>query len=376
MTDVAARTTPGARPPLADSPLGRTIATTDTDIWNDSCAIDELEYAISYGAVGATANPTIVTDVWKKEPEFWRARVQALALERPDATEAELAWQIVDEMSIRAAPLLLPAFEAQGGRQGRLSTQTDPTLHRSTDRMVDQAIHFDGLAPNIIVKFPATIAGIAAMEEATARGISVNTTVCFSVAQAVAAAEAIERGIARRETAGHPTVPMGPVVTIMMGRIEDWLRLQAERDGIVSDPAALPWSGIAVFKRAYGIFRQRGFRARLLGAAIRHHLHWSELIGGDVGITLPASWQRRFNASSIEVRPRMDDPVDPAIVADLAAAFPDFVRAYETDGLAIGDFDAFPPTARTIRAFVASYHELLHQVGDALTPNPDVRPAT
>ena len=61
--------------PLADSPLGRTIATTATDIWNDSCAVDELEYAISYGAVGATANPTIVTDVWKVDPAYWRERV-------------------------------------------------------------------------------------------------------------------------------------------------------------------------------------------------------------------------------------------------------------------------------------------------------------
>ena len=42
--------------PLADSPLGRTVANTATDIWNDSCALDELEYALSYGAVGATAN--------------------------------------------------------------------------------------------------------------------------------------------------------------------------------------------------------------------------------------------------------------------------------------------------------------------------------
>jgi transaldolase len=363
-------------PPLADTPLGRTIATTATDIWNDSCAIDELEYAISFGAVGATANPTIVTDVWRKEPALWRDRVQVLATEQPEATEVELAWRIVDEMSVRAAPLLLPAFEAQGGRQGRLSTQTDPTLHRSAERMVAQGVHFAGLAPNIIVKFPATGAGIEAMEEASFRGISVNTTVCFSVAQAVAAAEAIERGIERREAAGESSASMGPVVTIMMGRIEDWLRLQTERDGIVGDPAAMPWSGVAVFKRAYVLFRDRGFRARLLGAAIRHHYHWSELIGGDVVITLPASWQRRFNASSIEVRPRMDDPVDPAIVAELSRAFPDFVRAHEPDGLRVDEFDAFPPTARTIRAFIASYHELLHQVGDAMIPNPDVRPAS
>ncbi len=362
-------------PPLADSPLGRTIATTATDIWNDSCAIDELEYAISFGAVGATANPTIVTDVWKQEPARWRGRVATLAAERPAADETELAWQIVDEMSTRAAPLLLPAFEAFGGRQGRLSTQTDPTFHRSAERMVAQAAHFDGLAPNIIVKFPATTAGLVAMEDASARGISVNTTVCFSVAQAVAAAEAIERGIARREAAGESTATMGPVVTIMMGRIEDWLRVQTERDGIVADPAALPWSGIAVFKRAYGLFRERGVRARLLGAAIRHHYHWSELIGGDVVITMPSSWQKRFNASSVEVRPRMDDPVDPAIVAELASHYPDFVRAYEPDGLLPADFDSFPPTVRTLRAFIASYHELLHQVTDAMIPSPDVKAA-
>jgi transaldolase len=128
-----------------------------------------------------------------------------------------------------------------------------------------------------------------------------------------------------------------------------------------------------VFKRAYHIFQERGYRARLLGAAIRHHLHWSELIGGDVVITMPSAWQKRFNASDVEVRPRMDDPVDPAIVAELAAHFSDFVRAYEPDGLTRAEFDGFPPTARTLRAFIASYHELLHAVTDAMIPNPDVR---
>ena len=134
------------RSPLADSPLGRTVATTATDIWNDSCSVPELEYAISYGAVGATANPTIVVDVWKADPGHWRDRVRALAKKRPDATETDLAWAIVEEMSLTAAPLLLPAFEASGGRQGRLSMQTDPTLFRSFDRMLAQGEHFASLA--------------------------------------------------------------------------------------------------------------------------------------------------------------------------------------------------------------------------------------
>ena len=362
-------------PPLADTPLGRTIATTPTDVWNDSCSLPELEYAVSYGAVGATANPTIVTDVWKQDPAAWRDRVGSLATERPEATEVDLAWTVVEEMSVRAAPLLLPAFEATGHRQGRLSMQTDPTLYRSADRMLAQGAHFVTLAPNIIVKFPATTAGIGVIEEATARGINVNVTVCFTVPQALAAAEAIERGLRRREAAGEDVASMGPVVTLMMGRIEDWLRVLAERDGVIGDPAALAWSGVAVFKRAYQLFQERGYRSRLLGAAIRHHLHWSELIGGDVVITMPSSWQRRFNASDVEVRPRIDDPVDPGIVDDLRRHYPDFVRAYEADGLAVDEFDRFGATARTLRAFIASYHELLHQVTDAMLPDPDRKPS-
>jgi transaldolase len=359
--------------PLIDSPLGRTIAATPTDIWNDSCAVDELEYALSFGAVGATANPTIVMDVWRKEPVRWRGRVRALAVERPEATEVELAWTIVAEMSTAGARLLEPAFERHGGRQGRLSVQTDPTLFRAAEQMVEQGLRFDRLAPNIIVKFPATAAGIVAIEEATYRGVSINCTVCFSVAQALAAGEAVERGLRRRALEGLPVERMGPVITIMMGRLEDWLRVLTDRDGVVVDPAALAWSGIAVFKRAYALFRERGFRARLLGAAIRHHYHWSELIGGDVVVTLPASWQRRFNASTVEVRSRIDEPVERRFVDELVALFPDFVRAYEPNGLDVAEFDQFGPTVRTLRTFIASYHDLLHQVSDALLPNPDLR---
>lgn len=354
------------------SPLQLTAGTA-TDIWNDSCAVDELTYAIEHGAVGATANPTIVHDVWKKDPAHWRGRVRRMAEERPGATEVDLAWAVVEEMSAAGARLLEPAFERFGGRQGRLSMQTNPTFWRSPQPMLEQGVHFKSVAPNIIVKFPATRIGIGVMEAATYRGVSVNCTVSFSVAQAVAAAEAVERGLARRDREGLPTTDMGPVITIMIGRLEDWLRVLIERDGIVVHPSALPWSGVAVFKRAYAIFRERGYRARLLAAAIRHHLHWSEFVGGDVVVTLPSAWQRKFNASSVEVRERMDVPVDPGYVDELRARFVDFERAYEPDGLTVDEFDDFPPTIRTLRSFISSYHDLLAAVTDALLPNPDVK---
>ena len=330
---------------------------------------------MSFGAVGATANPTIVHDVWKKDPTHWRERARALAAEREAWTEVDLAWAIVEEMSRAGAKLLEPVFVREGGRKGRLSVQTNPTFWRTPELMFEQGVHFDSIAPNVIVKFPATRSGIGVMEEATYRGVSINCTVSFSVAQAVAAAEAVERGLRRREAEGLPTEQMGPVITIMVGRIEDWLRVQTERDGIVADPSALPWSGVAVFKRAYGLFRERGYRARPLAAAIRHHLHWSEFIGGECVITLPAVWQRRFQASTVEVRSRINEPVEPRIIEELRTHFPDFVRAFEADGLSPDEFDTFPPTVRTLRQFIGSYHELLHAVTDAVLPNPDVKTA-
>jgi len=99
----------------------------------------------------------------------------------PDATEVELAWRIVEEMSAQAAQLLMPAFEKYGGRQGRLSMQTNPTFWRSFEPMLEQGVGFTTVAPNIIVKFPATKVGVAVMEEATYRGVSINATVSFSV---------------------------------------------------------------------------------------------------------------------------------------------------------------------------------------------------
>ncbi len=135
---------------------------------------------------------------------------------------------------------------------------------------------------------------------------------------------------------------MGPVCTIMVGRLDDWLKVgDGEETRITTDPGHLEWAGVAVFKKTYALYRERGYRARLLSAAFRNHMHWSELIGGDVVISPPSAWQKRFAASDIAVRPRIDTPVEPRIVDDLYRRFADFRRAYDHDGLRVDEFDDF-----------------------------------
>jgi transaldolase len=353
------------------SPLHKMTQTTPTCLWNDSASIEELTYSIEHGAVGATCNPVIVVGVLKKEMSFWKGRIQDLINELPTATEDEIAWQLVREISIRAAALLKPIFDAQGGRNGRLSIQTDPRLFRDSQAIVKQAVEFSQLAPNMIVKIPVTSAGIPAIEEATYRGVSINATVSFTLPQCIAVAEAAERGLQRREKEGKEIASMGPVCTLMVGRLDDWLKVVMEKENIAIDPGYLEWAGVAVLKKAYRIFKERGYRVRLLSAAFRNHMHWSEFIGGDMVISPPCAWQVRFNASDIEVRSRIDEPVRAEIVEALSQKFADFRRANTEGGLTVEEFDSFAPTRRTLRQFVTACHDLDAIVRDILIPNPE-----
>jgi transaldolase len=353
----------------------QTVTGRPTDYWNDSCAVDELDYAVARGATGATSNPSIVLEVLRKERTHWVPRITELASTDPTSTETDITWAVIEEMAVRGAGVLEPVFMRERGRKGRLSLQTNPTNYPNTERMLEQGLRFASLAPNIQVKFPATRAGIRAIEEATAAGVSINATVCFSVPQAIAVAEAVERGLDALAARGTGTAPVAPVCTIMIGRLDDWMRVLVERDEIAVHPDALNWAGIAAFKRAYGLFRERGYRTRLLAAAYRHRLHWTELVGGDIILTIPHAWQVRFNASGITPDSRIDEPVDPATVRELLERIPDFGRAYEPDGLAIEEFDRFGPTVRTLRGFIKSYHDLVGAIRDVVLPDPDARPA-
>jgi transaldolase len=230
-----------------DSPMLRTVTDRPTDYWNDSCALDELEYAVARGATGATSNPSIVLEVMRKEQGFWAPRITELALDNPSWTETDLTWAVVEEMAVRGAAVLEPVFVREGGRKGRLSVQTNPQNYVNTPRMLEQGQRFAELAPNIQVKFPATQAGIQAIEEATAAGININATVCFTVPQAIAVAEAVERGMDACAARGEDVTALTPVCTIMVGRLDDWMRVLVERDGIAVHPDALDWAGVAAF---------------------------------------------------------------------------------------------------------------------------------
>ncbi|MBM9432732.1 transaldolase family protein [Flaviflexus equikiangi] len=352
-----------------DGPLLEASKAFDTVLWNDSSDLDELKQSISFGGVGATCNPAIAYATLSKHPEIWTPRIRAIADSNPTWSESEIGWQAVKDMSVEAAALLKPAFDASNGRNGRLSVQTDPRLARSAKALADQAEEFHHLAENIVVKIPATKTGIEAIEDATTRGVSINVTVSFSVPQALEAAAAIERGLDARRAAGHDVSRMGPVVTIMVGRLDDWMKAVVARDNLFIDHSALEWAGIAAVKKAYGIFQERGYTSRLLVAAFRNPFHWTEFQGGDLVVSPPFVWQENVNNSDYVVEERMSRPVSEYYIEQLRR-IPDFNRAYDEDGMTVEEFESFGPAAKTLRQFLAADNDLDVLVRNIILPAP------
>ena len=89
-------------------------------------------------------------------------------------------------------------------------------------------------------------------------------------------------------------------------------------------------------------------------------------------ISPPYSWQVRFNASDVEVRSRIDEPVREEIENELSRKFEDYRRASTEGGLSVAEFDSFGPTRRTLRQFIAACHDLDAVVRDVLIPDPDL----
>lgn len=357
---------------MSDLPLKYAADNSPTVLWNDSADPKELADAISWGAVGATCNPVIALTALKQNKEHWTQRIKDYSKQNPSKTDDAIGWAMVEELSINAAKLLEPAFEKYNGRNGRLSVQTDPRLFRDSKALADQAEYFSKLAKNIIVKIPVTTEAISAFEEATYRGVSLNATVSFTVAQTIAVAEAIERGLKRREAEGKDISQMGPVCTIMVGRTDDWVKVEADKKGISVDPGIMEWAGIAAFKNAYKIYQERGYRTRLLAAAFRNHMHWSEILGGDVVISPPYAWQVRINKSGIKPDLHsIDKAVEPRILDPLLEKFEEFRKAYLEDGLKVAEFSTYGATVRTLRGFLQSTRDLESLVQDVLLPNPD-----
>lgn len=329
-----------------------------TEIWMDSCGEEQLNYGIERKISGATSNPVIIGQVIKEELPIWQKRIRHYITAMEGADEEDIAWEVIHECTRERAKKLLPVFQENNGRKGRLSAQTNAKYYRSPEKIIRQGCYLNSLGENIQIKIPASKEGIEAMEELTYLGVNINATVSFTVSQAVAVAEAVEKGLERREREGKYNSKMTPVCTIMVGRLDDWLKETIKQTAAVNHPEALEWAGVAVMKKAYKIYRERGYRTRLLAAAYRNVYHWSEFVGGNLSMTIPYEWHKKLNACNVEAVSRIENEI-PEEYFNTLMMLPDFVKAYDENGTKKEEFIYYGAFRKTICSFLNGYDELI-----------------
>lgn len=315
---------------------------TITKYWHDSAVASELDIAVKNGATGVTTNPVLISQTIQQDRAYWEKSLASLDQETKGFEKVKNIMKTVN-MEL-GSHLPQPSDDVVAG----VCTQTNPSQSACVEEMVEQADQYAQWSPQITIKLPATNAGIQAAEICASKGYNVAVTVSFTVPQVLAAGAALQRGFEKARQSGIK--PGTGIAVLMGGRLDDYLRDVMNDTNNEATEADIIWAGVACMKRAYKIFQEKGYEAYIMPAGCRGSYHITEVAGARMICSVsPSIYATLENID--EFVEKIDVPVDPEIIKRLQT-IPEFVKAYEPDGLSQEEFMAYGATNRTLTQFI------------------------
>jgi len=328
-----------------DSYLKWMSSETQTSWWNDSGISSEITASIDHGAVGVTTNPILIYRALSSNRNEWKTEIQK-ALRNHDSSDKAVA--LTGVVVKKASALLYPVFKQTDGNSGYACSQVDPALSGNREEMLEAAVEMNNFGENISVKLPATSAGLDVMEECVSRGIHVTVTVSFTLSQVLAIAERYRS--ARKKAKQIGKNPGKCFAVVMIGRLDDYIRdISLDMKANV-DEIDIQSAGLAVVKRAYSIYQQENYEAELIIAAMRGTYHITELAGSKMIMSIHPDHQDPFLDNTMPKKELIENPVDPESIKKLMS-IPEFIKAYEPDGMKPDAFISYGAVQRTLTQF-------------------------
>jgi transaldolase len=342
---------------MPDTYFHRVAALTPTKFWINNPTRAQAKTAIDEGAVGCTNNPSYAQKMLDhpEEGQYAAQILDEVVSEVSDDAAAVIAHQA--RMVAPVAEIFRPMYEASEGRHGYVSIQGDPINDEDPEVIVAESLENRKIGPNIACKIPTTAAGIAAMEQLVPMDVPLNATEIFAVAQMTAICDRYE---ALAEQSGkRPMLYMSHIA----GIYDDYLGNYVRDNQIDISPDILRQAGLAVARKVYRIMQERGYSAVFVGGGARGLHHFTEMVGGDVCITI--NWQGTADKLLEQDPPVIEqifNPVPDYVIDELSEKLPDFRRGYEDDGITIEEFEDFGPVQLFRSAFVKSWRRMLEEV--------------
>ena len=336
--------------------------------------------------VGCTTNPPLSVDALSQQSEDgsrewdpeWTAWIDTLIRNHPHASQYELFWKTYLEVVSRGAAMFRPTFEATGYRRGYLSGQVDPRILEDTEAMVAQGIALNAANPNVMIKMPGTPQGIAGIRILASLGIPTNATLVFTIPQILGVAEAVQTGHAEAVARGEDTSQWRAVCTMMLGRYEDVpvFAEQCQAQGFELTEEDKRWAGIAIFKKACRLFKEKAYPLKMLAASMRlgpsvdgrlRVWHVEKLAGHDAILTIfpniYEAWLEHYTPEDVVSYADEDIPEE---TLDRLLQVEYFRQGYLEDGLDPEDYISHPAVVATGDSFAEATRDLDIYVGQRM----------
>jgi transaldolase len=237
------------------------LSAAGVSVWLDDLSRDRLrsgnlqELIDTRSIVGVTTNPSIFQAALSKGTAY-DAQVAELA-ERGADVDAVIRTATTDDVR-EACDILRPQWNKSNGVDGRVSIEVDPRLAHDTDKTILQAIELWKIVdrPNLLIKIPATLAGLPAITAVIAEGISVNVTLIFSVERHRAVMDAYLSGLEAARSAGHDLNNIHSVASFFVSRVDTEIDARLEKIGTKEALDLRGQAGVANARLAYSAYEE------------------------------------------------------------------------------------------------------------------------
>jgi transaldolase len=246
---------------MAQNPNLAALSAAGVSVWLDDLSRERLqtgnlqELIDTKSVVGVTTNPSIFQAALSNGTAY-DEQIKELA-ERGADVDATIRTVTTDDVR-NACDVLAKQYELSDGVDGRVSIEVDPRLAHDTDKTILQAIELWKIVdrPNLLIKIPATLAGLPAITAVIAEGISVNVTLIFSVERHRAVMDAYLAGLEKAKEAGHDISKIHSVASFFVSRVDTEIDKRLEKIGTDEALALRGQAGVANARLAYAAYEE------------------------------------------------------------------------------------------------------------------------
>lgn len=330
---------------------------TGTKFWINNVTPGEARLAIAAGALGCTQNPSYA---WKvlNHPEMHDTAekiIDGILSVTSDDNEAECILQrnLVKGIS----DIFMDLWKSTNGEHGYVSIQGDPVHEEDSQVIINEGRKNRELNPNVMIKIPATLAGLEAMEVLLSENTPVNATEVMGVSQALDICKLYRK--VYNKTGNHPKI----FYSLITGIFDEYLLKSVERQGIEIDRNILYMAGLIIAKKTYSITKASYPEVGFIGGGVRGLHHFTEMVGADVCITM--NWQGQAEEllrQNSHVIPRFFNPPPELYIDELLIKVPEFRQAYLSNGLTVAEYEHFGPVNYFRQIFLDSWNKVLNVI--------------